>query len=368
MNKKIIKIYRYLLSGIAEGKFSPDDTIPKEIDLAKKFGTNRMNAQRAVKVLVDNNLVTRKKRVGTTVNKNLDYEKLQELLKATNRSIYVLYSMTPHWIHWNEASFASLENVVEPEGFSVTYRNIPTGSGRDEYKRLLNEISQAGASALVIFPDSEDADFLLDNADLLLDFQMPIYMLNRSGGPMPLDMVSFVSTDPFGDGIYVGTLLKKNNYNNIIVINEGKEVSFWGKRRCEGLKMGLSHDATKQTNDIRFLLGTEAGMLELVDIIKQSKGDIVVVAINNEYAAKFIELCQKNKLNIPDDYKLIAFDDNPLYRSYNLTSMRIPMQEIGQVFGKMICDNTWLSEHKGKFSIKLNSKLIVRETLKPEIL
>ena len=368
MNKEIKKIYKSLLEEIASGKIQTGEILPKEIALATRFKTNRMNAQRAVHALANHNIVTRKKRIGTTVNPHLNHEKLEELLKETNRSIYVLYSMTPHWIHWNEASFAGLEEVVEPKGFSVSYCNIPTGSERVEYKKLLNDISEAGASALVIFPDSEDSKFLRDNADLLLDFQMPIFMLNRGGAPISLDMVSFVSTDPFGDGVNVGTLLKKNNHNNVLMLTGGTETRFWGKKRCEGIKMGILKGKPRLKSELKPIVSKKKAIKEAAGIIEQSNGGITIVAINNEYAARLIDLCSSKGLSIPKDYQLIAFDDNPLYRSYNLTSLGIPMKEVGEVFGKMICDNTWLKDHKGKISIKLNSKLIVRETLKPKII
>ena len=362
MNKEIKKIYKSLLEDIASGKLKGKDSLPKEIELAAKFKTNRMNAQRAVNALANHNIVTRKKRIGTTVNQHLDHEKLEELLKETNHSIYVLYSMTPRWIHWNEASFAGLEEIVEPKGFSVTYCNIPTGSKRAEYKELLNDISEAGASALAIFPDGHDSTFLRDNADLLLDFQMPIFMLNRGGEPISLDMVSFVSTDPFGDGVNVGSLLKKNKCQNLLILcSEGDY--FWSRKRCEGIKMGILRGHTLPAPQIKEIAYTENGLNKIAKSIEQAKGEISVVAINNEYAAKLIDLCASKGLTVAKDYNLIAFDDNPLYRSYNLTSMGMPMKEVGEVMGQMICDDTWFKKHKGKISIKLNSKLIIRETL-----
>ena len=367
MNKEIKKIYKSLLEDIVSGKFKGKDILPKEVELAARFKTNRMNAQRAVNALATHNIVTRKKRIGTTVNQHLDHEKLNELLKETNRSIYVLYSMTPHWIHWNETSFAGLEEVIEPKGFSVNYCNIPTGSGRAEYKKLLNKISEAGASALVIFPDADDSRFLSDNADLLLDFQMPIFMLNRSGEPIALDMVSFVSTDPFGDGVNVGSLLKKNKCQNLLILCAEGDY-FWSKKRCEGIKIGMLRGHTLPVPQIKQIAYTENGLKKTVKSIEQAKGDISVVAINNEYAAKLIDLCASKGLTAAEDYKLIAFDDNPLYRSYNLTSMGMPMKEIGEVLGQMICDDTWLKKHKGKISIKLNSTLTVRESMKPKII
>ncbi len=363
MNTSIKKIYRSLLKDISSGKIRAGDILPKEIELAEKFNTNRMNAQRAMNALAEHNIVTRKKRMGTSVNQHLDHEKLQELLKETNRNIYVLYSMTPHWIHWNESSFSALEKSVEPEGFSVNYRNIPTGSGRSEYKKLLTEISAAGASALVIFPDSEDASFLNNNADLLLDFQMPIYVLNRSGAPMSIDMASFLSADPFGDGIYVGSLLKKNNYHNILVIADTSGKEFWSDKRCEGIEMSFMHNNSHPSPMIRVIHDFD----HAVEIIKRERGDITVIAINNEYAANLMDRCIPAGMRISKDYQLMAFDDNPLYRSYNLTTLGFPMEEVGEVFGRMICDKSLLKDYKGKVSVKLNSKLIKRDTLKLNI-
>jgi len=361
----MLKIYRFLLSGIASGDFQPDTLLPKERDLAQQLGTNRMNVNRAVKALEKYNIVVCKRRVGTKVVTHIDHEKVQELINATNRSIYVLYSMTPHWIHWNELSFAGLEEVLEPEGFSVNYSNIPTGVERVKYKELLDDISKAGASALVIFPDSEDARFLRNNADLLLDFDMPIFMLNRSSRPIPLDMVSYVSMDPFGEGAKVGTILRKNNYRNIVMITQYG--SFWGEKRLEGLKLGLKLANETIEQDFESIEATKEDLNRIVEKIRSANNDIVIVPANNEFAGQFIDFAVEHGLKTPEDYKLITFDDNPLYRSYNLTSLGIPMKEVGVVLGKMICDTSWHKEHEGKISIKLNSKLIVRETLKPKI-
>ena len=228
MNNITRKIYRYLLAGISNGEIKAGEMLPPEIKLAESFGTNRMNAHHAIKMLEENSLVVRKKRVGTTLKKKLDHSLISKLIKEANRVIYVLYSSTPHWIHWNETSFQALENEISSSGYSVLYDNIPAKGDRQDYVALLKNISATGASALIIFPDSEDTEFLKNNGDLLLDFQMPVFMLNRSGAPMLLDMVSFVSMDPFSDGITVGTLLKKHACKNIIMINEVTGEAFWG--------------------------------------------------------------------------------------------------------------------------------------------
>lgn len=289
---------------------------------------------------------------------------ISKLIKEANRVIYVLYSSTPHWIHWNETSFQALEDEIATSGYSVVYDNIPAKGDRQDYVALLKNISITGASALIIFPDSEDAEFLKNNGDLLLDFQMPVYMLNRSGAPMLLDMVSFVSMDPFSDGITVGTLLKKHACKNIIMINEATGQAFWGVKRYEGLLIGLRRGNGNKTPAVENIPATTAGYAKAMALIRKFRGDIVIVAVNNEFAAKFIDFTRQQGMFIPADFRLIAFDDNPLFRSYNLTSMAVPVQKVGRLFGKLICDKSWLEEYRGKVSIKVNSELMVRETFK----
>lgn len=364
MNNIIIDIYRSLLTGINNGETKPGEPLPPEIKLADAFGTNRMNAHRAVKMLEDNGLVVRKKRIGTVLSENIDHNLIVRLIKEANRIIYVLYSSTPHWIHWNETSFIALEKEIAQANYSVMYDSIPVGGTREDYIALLNKISEAGASALVIFPDTEDSMFLQKNGDLLLDFQMPVYMLNRSGEPIPLDMVSFVSMDPFSDGITIGTLLKKHACRNIVMINEDTGQYFWGIKRYEGLLIGLQRGNGNKGLPEN-IPATPNGFAKTLELVKKHRGNLVIVAVNNHYAAKFIDFAKQQGLFIPADYRLIAFDDNPLFRSYNLTSMAAPVQKIGRLFGKLICDRSWLEEYRGKVSIKVNSELVIRETFKP---
>ena len=363
MNNAIIDIYRSLLAGINNGETRPGEPLPPEMKLAGTFGTNRMNAHRAVKMLEDNGLVVRKKRLGTVLRDNIDHALVERLIKEANRIIYVLYSSTPHWIHWNETSFLALEKEIALSNYSVMYDSIPAGGTRENYIALLKKISAAGASALVIFPDTEDSAFIQNNGDLLLDFQMPLYMLNRSGEPIPLDMVSFVSMDPFSDGITVGALLKKCGCRNIAMFNEPDGL-FWGVKRYEGLLLGLRRENEK--NELPENIPANAnGFARALELVKKHRGEMVIVAVNNQFAAKFIDFARQQGLFIPADYRLIAFDDNPLFRSYNLTTMAVPMPKIGRLFGKLICDRSWLEEFRGKVSIKVNSEMVIRETFKP---
>ena len=362
MNDITRDICKQLLTQISNGELTAGDALPYEVKLAEAFGTNRMNAHHAVKLLETNGLVSRKKRVGTVLVDNIDQSTVSKLLKEVNKIIYVICSQTPHWIHWNETSFRALEKEVTAAGYSVIYDNIPNSGLRADYLALLKKASDAGSSALVIFQDEEDVIFLENNGDLLMDFQMPVYMLNRSGEPKTLDMVSFVSMAHFSDGITVGTLLKKQGCQNVAMLNTETGQFFWAHKRYEGLVVGLQHGKAKALPLPKNINCTNQGLAQTIKLIKKHRGDMIIVAVNNHYAAKLIDFAEEQGLTAPEDYQLIAFDDNPEFRSYNMTSMAVPMQTVGEVFGNMICDKSWLKKFKGKVSIKINSELIIRKT------
>lgn len=367
MNEKIREIYSAMAEMISAGKMNAGTPLPKEIELAEKFKTTRMNAHRAIKELEKNGFVYRKKHVGTFISKNFDSQDLRKAIKKANRNVYVLCSTKPNWIHWNEFSYSALEQKLLKKNFTVTYKNIPQTNSRESYIEILNEMSQKQASALIIFPDMTDADFLSANKDLLLDLEIPILMLNRSGEAMAFDMVSFVSLDPFGDGVYIGELLRKNKRGNVLMLNEGSGTAFWGVKRYEGVELGLRHGNAAEFT-LRNINVKEDGFAAFADELRKSSGKVTVVAVNNYYAARLMDTAKEKGLSIPRDFELIAFDDNPSYRTYNITSMSAPMKEIGELFARFVCEDSWINAYRGKISIKLPGKLVVRETFTPELI
>lgn len=381
MNEKSELIVCALLRGMLSGVYQSGARIPKETELAESFDTNRMNAHRAVSFLEGKGFVLRKKRVGSVVASPLDAIKARGLLIDLSKRVRVLYSTNPHYIHWDETSFKRFEETVVSEGYSVSYETIPESRRRSDLERILRDSLNDGVGALVIFPDMNDTGYLLENADLIGDSIIPVYMLNRSGEPMPFVRISEVSMDPLGEGAFVGRLLKDRKGARVLFYGDEKE-PFWANKRYQGLVFGLTRSLTGENTVRRYSSGDETALSQLFDHIIASKQarsgdgveisekngrgeerqDYIVVAVNNAYAAEFIDSARKRDLKPPDDYQLVAFDNNPLYLSYDLTSMAQPFEEIGEVFGKMVVDCSWPRDYRGKISVKVSSYLLRRGT------
>ncbi len=60
-----LRLKRYILEGMASGQWPPNDRLPSEGELTRKFTVSRMTANRALKELADQGLITRVKGVGS---------------------------------------------------------------------------------------------------------------------------------------------------------------------------------------------------------------------------------------------------------------------------------------------------------------
>lgn len=60
-----LRLKRYIAEGIAAGHWPPNDRLPSEGDLTRKFSVSRMTANRALRELADEGLITRVKGVGS---------------------------------------------------------------------------------------------------------------------------------------------------------------------------------------------------------------------------------------------------------------------------------------------------------------
>lgn len=363
MNTASQRIFHALLGQIKNGQLAPGDAVPKETNLAKRHDTSRMNAHWAMRELEAHGLVVRKKRVGTFAAEKLDSATVLRLFNASAATVRVLYSTNPQRIHWDDTSFSALEATLKPADLVVDFHTIPDSGRREDLTAALAEIESAGSRALVIFPDTADMHFLIANKDLIGGSLVPTYVLNRGGAPLPFTNVSDVSMDPLGEGARVGKMLRDHPGETIAFI--GEENEFWSRKRRDGVLLGLTDEAGNHPPVDDVDVKDDDDLRELRGRVADASGQVVVVTANNAVAARFIDFAAEESLTPPVDFQLIAFDDNPLYRSYALTSMAQPLADVGRTFGEMILDHEWMRRRGATASVRVASHLVNRKTFTP---
>jgi DNA-binding transcriptional regulator YhcF (GntR family) len=173
MNLESQEIIKYLVESIMSGKFEVGDLLPKEIDLAKEFKTNRANPNYALKCLEEEKLVTRKKRQGTLLARRPSVVEARRLLAPYCLEVDVSASLNVSFppIHWNSATLTNLENSVNSHGYSVSYHDFSTVKTREELEEYLATRISLESYALVLLPlHGIECKLILDNYDLFIAF------------------------------------------------------------------------------------------------------------------------------------------------------------------------------------------------------
>ena len=345
-----------------EKELVPGDVLPTEKILAAEFRTTRMNVFRALEQLKQHGIILRKKRAGSTVAQSLNPELIKQLFNESSKIVYVLLSRNPRRIHWNKTTFSALEQTLKTADYSVRYLKIPTEDERDEFKRILDLSTGDGAAALILFPDTGDEMFINSNIDLLLAAKTPVMFLHRSDAFNRPDFASSIVIDHFSDGINLGKRLRRNGVQKVILIRNGPCDSAWRHLRTNGLKTGTADtDGIPLPFEEIDLRESAAGTL--AKLIRQDvRQELFFIALNDEFAAEFIDRLSPPGLQAGRDYHLAAFDDNPEYHSCNITTMQVPQKMIGEIFGRMICEKSWHNNYPVHVSVRLESQFIQRSS------
>lgn len=365
MNNDIRTVFRHLLRQIMDGELAPGDLLPTESVLAEQFRTTRMNVFRALEQLKQHGVVVRRKRAGSIVAPSPDPELLRQLFNRSSQVVHVLLSRNPRGIHWNRTTLSALAQTLKSAGYGIRHLQFPEKNDPAEFQRILDRATADGAAAIVIFPDTGDEELLRAGVPFLLAAKTPVMVLYRSDELERLDFASSIIIDHFSDGIRMGNLLRRNGVRNVIVIRNSGNSPVWSHLRMEGLKIGFGSSGENASAipapTLEEFHPDQPGAEQLFREIREDrKKKLFFIAINDEYAADFIAQAQEHGLAAGRDYDLAAFDDNPKYRSLGISTMQIPLKQIGEIFGRMICENSWYRQYPVHVSVRVESRFLQR--------
>jgi DNA-binding LacI/PurR family transcriptional regulator len=330
-NDKIHAIFRTLVEEIASGKYIVGQRLPTDKELAKTFNTSRINVFRALEQLKQLGIISSRKRAGTVVIAMPNAELIQQLLNDSSKVVYCWISSNPQNIHWNNETLDVLKKYLDKENFQLHCLTLP--NQREKFSQIIFETMRLGASGLIIFPDSDDSEFLDINSDLLVDISTPIIMLNRGNDISRLDFVSSVNIDVMGDAIRFGVILRKNGFKKMIIsgANYYSPACKWCNTRITGLQLGF------RSNDVCELEIPDPICDEIKYCLQKAvtSTDLIIVAIHPLFAEKILVEAEKQNLHPGKDFNLVSFDDNPLYEKCQLTTTYVNKKALGNIIGEL---------------------------------
>jgi GntR family transcriptional regulator, arabinose operon transcriptional repressor len=358
-------IYNYILAEILSKRLRFGERLPTEFELAEKFATNRSAAHRAVKSLEDEGLVTRHKGRGTFVS--LDSTKADGFyLKCDiSKTLYVIADTSKtRNIHWDSNTLLDMERSLCQKGNRIVYKKLP--ETRTQFQQLIAQISESGAMAIVFMPDQFDTDFLLENQDILSGYNGDIYMLSRGGRTSEDYPCHVLSANPRDEGEMAGQYLIKKGYQEIYFLQKKQHPvdKYWVKNRREGAASGTitASEGHIKITELRTNHSDNEIYSKAIEAIKKPDSRCAFIALNDNAAVEFIDYAEKEGLQAGIDYGIISFDNSPLCRNYNLTTIAPPLEKAGQSLAKMIMEKDWKKANGAQLIVKLKSYIIERST------
>jgi LacI family transcriptional regulator len=222
----------------------------------------------------------------------------------------------------SNAFFSSIVREIEKYLFMKGYSVIICNTDRDEAKELayLRTLEGKMIDGLFIISGNQEFDPSIIQTDA------PVVCIDRK--PKSANNVVFISSDHYRGGFLATESLIKHGCKNVGIVISRKNL-YSSRERFRGFKDALAKynipwddRHVVQVND-RKKKPAEA-YAHVLDQFQSGVSFDGFFAINDRLAFGIIKACQKLGMQIPDDVKVIGFDNDPLciYSTPQLSSVK----------------------------------------------
>jgi len=372
-SKKEIKhklIYNKLCDAIIKGAYGPGERLPTENELAEMFKTSRPTIGRAMRELQQKRLITRKQGRGTFV--------LQKE-QTTKNTLGLL-------IHWQvspvQTEYTSIFGVMVPDllqyasksGYSLLLNDIPENNDLDYVQRAQAICKHLLAShvAGVFFTPLElpmNNSLNINIAEKLNKAGIAVVLLDRD----LTDSYHRSQFDIVGINHEQSSLILTNHLiglgcKKIDFVSSAVETTAINDRYL-GYRQALEENNIKpdkkrfhQIESSMLIKSTSPAANKLLDLVKSGKTE-AFICVNDHTAADLINFFVKNGVRIPEDVRIVGFDDLPMDQNLpvSLTTIRQNTAALAYEAIRTMTDRIHRPEIPAR-QIMVSADLIIRDS------
>ncbi len=149
-----------------------------------------------------------------------------------------------------------------------------------------------------------------------------------------------------------------------VVFLGSKDVTSGAKERLESFVEYFKGVANLKTGIFFGEYSEKSGAYMTQKLLSKRIDFDAIVCGNDLIAFGAIKVLKNHGVNIPDDVSVVGYDDIffSAYHSPKLTTVHQPTYELGEIAAHLIIDEIEKKEHEPKKHIRLEPRLIVRET------
>ncbi len=345
----------WLEEQIDQGIFREDEKIPTEEELARMTGLSRPTIRHAIQNLVNKGYLSRKRRLGTFVNKRF--------LKPSTQNILGIL------VNFYKSGYAS--ELIRGAGDASTKENysLVLCNTDDSYVMAdmhIDRLLEQGIRGVVFVPTaaSDEKNTLL--VEKLLRKDVKVVIADRHIPGVDIDNVI---TDNFWGAYNITNYLISKGHHKIAIpittlFNTARE-------RLEGYKQALK-DANIPVNPSLIFLNnerfTDTSYYEYATLVLNTRNKFSsIFASDDKMAHIFFSVARQMNIRIPEDISLVGYDDLPCSSPefFDLTTVHQPIYEMGQKSTEILLSRINGSNEKTQ-QLTLKSYLAERRSVLPQ--
>ncbi|MFH0797429.1 MAG: GntR family transcriptional regulator [Candidatus Omnitrophota bacterium] len=364
--KKYETVFKDIYEKIRNGTVKEGDTLEPENILAKKYNVSRITFRRALGELSKLGLIYAVPGKGTFIGNRTEGEKKEE--RPVNILVITEYATeNDPQKSWIFQINRIIDKTISKNGGRVyVFNYLYQKRNAIKFEEIYSLIKIHNINGIILVCLGDNFSYFV--GDTLRKLSLPIVKIGGCEFPDP---INYVTVDGRYGAFCATEHLIKLGHSKIAFIFYSDEVRF-SHERLEGYKdaLRMGNIGYKETNIIK-VDGVnhenqdsmfQEGYLALKK--KTTKSNFTaVVAINDAVAAGIIKYVKETGRRVPENFSVVGFDDSPMYRDLNLTTMQFPIEEMGEVAADFLINKILNGQTKNISEvIKVNPILITRNT------
>lgn len=221
-----------------------------------------------------------------------------------------------------------IEKILFEKGYTTIICN--TAKDADKEKSYLNILESKGVDGIIVISGTEKFDF---DRFSVSEKSIPYVCIDRE--PHNLANTIFISSDHYQGALLATEHLMETGVKHPVIATHDRKYSFV-RERLSGFKKALENHNIQSDQHKHFLLidRTDSDFeSKVLKFLKENPETDSIFAINDNIAMKLIATLKDNDVRVPEDIKIIGFDDTPYnqYSSPSLSSVKHNTDQISQL-------------------------------------
>ncbi len=217
--------------------------------------------------------------------------------------------------------YAELCKTIQEKLYSEGYNTFIVNTNDDDEveKVLMRELIQRSIDGMIIAPSNDIKELI----PILLETHIPVVFTDRPGD----ENADFVGVDNYVEAERLVNSFRERP-KRLVVISPSKTTISTIQRRIKGISEVCKKDG------IPFTVVDLAETQEEINAIIQKEvnnGGDAFIPLNNKCTLKMLAAINALNLSIPNDFRMISFDDNESFAYMNppISALQQPVTDIG---------------------------------------